>query len=84
MVRPADSVERRIVVEYGRQYAYLYLTDGNGRVIDDESFKQPYRLERKESHEEAKDAYDVIFDWMNDTINYPTAGLGEADDRPDV
>jgi translation elongation factor P/translation initiation factor 5A len=54
MVRPADSVERRIVVEYGRQYAYLYVTDGEGKVLDDESFKQPYRLERKESHEEAR------------------------------
>ena len=50
MVRPADSVERRIVVEYGRQYAYLYVTDGDSKVLDDESFKQPYRLERKESH----------------------------------
>ena len=84
MVRPADSVERRIVVEYGRQYAYVYFTDGNGRVLDDESFKQPYRMERKEAHEEAKDCYDVLYDWMNDTINYPTAGLGEADDRPEV
>lgn len=84
MVRPADAVERRIVVEYGRQYAYVYVTDGDGKVLDDESFKQPYRLERKESHEEAKECYAVLYDWLNDTINYPTAGLGEADDTPEV
>ena len=43
-----DYVERRIVVEFGLQYAYLYITDGNGKLSDEESFKQPYRLERKE------------------------------------
>lgn len=84
MVRPADAVERRIVIEYGRQYCYCYITDGDGKVIDDESFKQPYRLERKESHEEAKDCYDAIYDWLNDSINYPTAGLGDEDDKPEV
>jgi hypothetical protein len=84
MVRPADSVERRIVVEYGRQYAYLYVTDGDSKVLDDESFKQPYRLERKESHEEARDCYDVLYDLLNDTINYPTAGLGGESDTPEV
>ena len=84
MVRPADSVERRIVGEYGLQYAYLYVTDGYSKVLDDESFKQPYRLERKESHEEAKDAYDVLYDLLNDTINYPTAGLGGESDTPEV
>lgn len=83
-MRAADAVERRIVVEYGRQYAYVYVTDGDGKVLDDESFKQPYRLERKESHEEAKECYAVLYDWLNDTINYPTAGLGEADDTPEV
>ena len=72
------------MVEYGRQYAYLYVTDGDGKVIDDEAFKQPYRMERKEAHEEAKDCYDVLYDWMNDTINYQTAGLGGESDTPEV
>lgn len=78
-----DYVERRIVVEFGLRYAYLYITDGNGKLADEESFKQSYRLERKECHEEAKDAYDVIYDWLNDTINFPTAGNGEADGTPE-
>ena len=40
-----DYVERRIVVEIGRQYAYVYMTDGNGKLVPqrEESFKQPYR-----------------------------------------
>lgn len=84
MVMFSDAVERRIVIEYGRKYAVVSIADRDGKVIDQEAFTQPYVLERKESHEEAKDAYDAIYDWLNETINYPTAGLGEADDRPEV
>jgi len=69
-----DYVERRIVVEYGLHYVYIYLTDGVGKLLDEECFKQPYRLERKESHEEALETYDLLYDSLNDTINFPTAG----------
>lgn len=47
-MRIPDYVERRIVVEFGLHYVYLYITDGAGKLSDEESFKQPYRLERKE------------------------------------
>lgn len=70
----ADDVYRRVVVEYGLQYVYLYLADQNGKVVAEESFKQPYRQERTETAEEAKDCFDVIYDMLNDTINFPTAG----------
>lgn len=71
-----DYVERRIVLEYGRQYAYLYMTTGDGKMISgrEESFKQPFRMELKEVREEAGDARDVLYDFLNDTINFPTAG----------
>lgn len=67
--RNHEDVIRRIVVEYGQIYAYCYLTDGNGRLLDEEVFKQPFRLDRKEVFDEAKDAYDQVYDWLNDTIN---------------
>ena len=79
-----DYVERRIVVEFGLQYAYLYITDGNGKLSDEESFKQPYRLERKECQEEARDVYDLLYDSLNETINFPTAGSGGGDGKPEV
>jgi hypothetical protein len=78
-----DYVERRIVLEYGLQYAYLYITDGAGKLLDEESFRQPYRMDRKECHEESRDAHAIIYDWLNDTINYPTAGLGGERDTPE-
>lgn len=72
-----DEVYRRLVVEYGLQYVYVYLTDQNGKLLSDESFKQPYRLERVEAAEEAKDCFDVVYDMLNETINFPTAGDGD-------
>lgn len=84
MVKPLpDYVERRIVVEYGRQYAYVYITDGNGKLIDEESFKQPFLLDRKEVNEEAKAFYDFAYDHLNDTINFPTAGADGGDGKPE-
>lgn len=79
-----DYVERRIVLELGLQYAYVYITDGNGKLLDQESFMQPYRLERRECHEEAKTMYDLLWDNLNDAINFPTAGLGGDDATPEV
>lgn len=78
-----DYVERRIVIEFGLRYAYLYITDGAGKLHDEESFKQPYRLERKECHEEAQDVYSLLYDSLNELINFPTARGGEADGKPE-
>ena len=74
---PRDYVERRIVVEFGRLYAYAYLTDGNGKLIEEEPFKQPFRLDRQEVIEEARDLWDMVYDHLNDTINFPTASDGD-------
>jgi hypothetical protein len=70
-----DYVERRIVLEYGRQYAYLYMTTGDGKMIAgrEESFRQPFRIDLKDAREEADDAWHLLFDHLNDTINFPTA-----------
>ena len=80
-----DYVERRIVVEFGRRYAYVYMTDGGGKLIAEreESFRQPYVMERKEAHEDADDLWQMIYDWLNDTINFPTAGDDEAGGTPE-
>jgi hypothetical protein len=78
-----DYVERRIVVEIGRQYAYVYMTDGNGKIVPqrEESFKQPYRMDRQEAASDAVDLWDIIYDHLNETINFPLPEGG--DDEPD-
>ena len=76
-----DYVERRIVIEYGRGYVYLYMTTGDGKLIADreESFRQAYLLDRKESHEEALELWDLAYDHLNDIVNLT---LQEGDGDP--
>lgn len=63
-----EVVLRRIVVEYGRNYAYAYMTDANARVMDEEVFKQPFALAQREVAEEAKDCWDNTYQWLQDTV----------------
>lgn len=70
MTQEKDYVYRRIVVEYGRLYAYCYVTDQDGKVLDEESFKQPFRLDFKDVREETKDCYDVVYQHLQDTVLY--------------
>jgi len=74
---PTDHVHRRIVVEYGQLYAYLYMTDGNGKVIEEEQYKQPFRQDRADVADEAEDCYRSVWDWLNDTINVTLQGGDE-------
>jgi len=83
--RGREDVLRRIVIEYGQQYVYLYMTDGGGKLLDEEVFKQPFRLDRKDAYEEAKDTYDNTFDWLNDVVNItpPLQGGAGEDSESD-
>lgn len=78
-----EDVLRRIVIEYGQMYVYLYMTDGNGKILDEEVFKQPFRLDRKDAAEEAKDTYDNTYDWLNDVVNVTPPLQGDDDDEAD-
>lgn len=72
MAQSEDTVLRRIVCEYGRLYAYLYITDDRGKVLDDEAFKQPFRLDLKDVRDESGEAYQVMYQHLQDTILYFT------------
>jgi DNA phosphorothioation-dependent restriction protein DptG len=77
-----DYVYRRIVVEYGRLYAYIYVTDQDGKVLEEESFKQPFRLDFRDVKDEAKECFDNTYQWLQDTILwYATAR--DADESSD-
>ena len=80
MASEKDEVHRRIVCEYGRWYAYLYITDSNGKLLEEESFKQPFRLDWKDSAEEAAETFHLLYQHLQDTILwYSTA---REDDPP--
>ena len=63
-----DYVYRRIVIEYGRLYAYSYITDQDGKVLEEEVFKQPFRLDFRDVKEEAKECFDTVYQHLQDTI----------------
>lgn len=79
-----DYVHRRVVVEYGCLYVYVYITDGSGKLIDEESFKQPYRLDRRDSAEEAQEGYDLIWQHLSDTVlGAPLQDTGDEEPESD-
>jgi hypothetical protein len=79
-----DTVNRRIVVEYGRVYVYAYMTDANGKILEEECFKQPFSLAQREVAEEATDCYQQIYQWLQDTVLwYATARDDDEDAKPE-
>ena len=82
MAAGKDTVLRRITVEYGHWYVYAYLTDASGKVLEEETFKQPFRLDRKDAAEEASDGWHNMYQWLLDTCVFPSARDG--DKPPDL
>lgn len=70
----ADRVVRRVVVEYGFQYVYAYICDDNGKILEEERFKQPFRLDKKDAHEEAMDCFQNSYQWVLDTCVFSARG----------
>lgn len=75
-----DTVHRRIVLEFGQRYVYVYMTDGNGRLLHEreESWRQPYLQGRKEVEDDAQEAFDLIWQHCDDTVNFPTNELQDT------
>ena len=77
MTTQKDTVIRRLVVEYGNWYVYVY-----GKLIEEEVFKQPFRLEHKEVHEESGDCFHQVYQWILDTTVFPQRDSARDDDKP--
>lgn len=82
MSNDRESVLRRIVVEYGRLYVYTMITDAAGKVIDEEVWKQPYRLDTRDALDEAQECYDLLYTHCQDTVLF-TASSGEDEGTVD-
>ena len=77
------DIHRRIVVEYGLKHVYTFITDGNGKILDEDVFTQPFRLERRDAAEEAEDCYRASWDWLNETVNITPPLQGTEDEEAD-
>lgn len=78
MAREPESVVRRIVVEYGKRSVYVYWTDGNGKLIDEEVWQQPMALPVKEVHEEAEYIWQVVYQEIQDTVLWSASDADEG------
>jgi hypothetical protein len=84
VVKLPDYVHRRVIIEYGRRYVYATLTDANGKIIEEEVWKQPYLLDPKDASDEARDVFDVVYQFLIDTLTFPgTASDGDAGGKPE-
>ena len=86
MANERDRILRRIVIEYGREYAYAYWTDTAGKIIDEEVWKQPFKLDVKDSLDEAKDCWDIVYSHLQDTILWTASDAeddGSVEEPPD-
>ena len=66
MVNP---VEGKIVVDVSRKYVSIFRCDATGKVVDEDHFAHPFRLDRQDAVSEVVDLYAMVYDWLNDTIN---------------
>lgn len=83
MVTLPDYVQRRIIVEYGRRYVYITLTDANGKIHEEEVFRQAYLLDVKDAVDEARECWDVVYQHVSDTVVFPSASDPGEGDKPE-
>jgi hypothetical protein len=87
MNKPNDSVYRRIVIEYGQVYAYAYYLNENGKILSEECWQQPFKLERRDVQEEAGDTWDLIYQHLQDTVLWSASDVerpGMMGEDPEV
>jgi hypothetical protein len=72
-----DPVVGKVVIDFSRKYVSIYLCEGDGTIKDFDHFRYPFRLEYKEARQETKDAFDFVYQWANETINFDEDELQE-------
>jgi hypothetical protein len=73
VVKLPDYVQRRVIIEFGRRYVYVTLTDANGKLYEEEVFQQAYLLDPKDANDEARECFDCVYQYLSDTMIFPTA-----------
>lgn len=72
-----DPVIGKVVIDFSRKYVSIYLCEGDGTIKDFDHFRYPFRLEYKDARQETKDAFDFVYQWANETINFDEDELQE-------
>jgi len=65
----SNPVEGRLVIDVSQKYVSIYRCEGGGKVLDEDHFSFPFRLDRQDAIAEITDLYAIVYDFLNDTIN---------------
>jgi len=71
----SDTVAR-LVIDFGKKYVTIYQCDGEGVVRDEERFKLPAPVLRREAVSFAHDVFNVIYELVDEEAN-PQSARGE-------
>lgn len=71
------TVVGQLVVQFTRRYMVLRRCDPQGNILDEDFFRYPFDLSRQETRQEVAEAYGILFDYANDSIN----GVIDDDDE---
>jgi hypothetical protein len=66
----------KVVIDVGRRYITVYRCDGNGFVEDEERFRLPWLIDRKDGVDLAHALFNVAYAWADQTVN-PSAARGD-------
>ncbi len=72
----SDPVLGKVIVEFSQKYISVYLCEGDGTIKDADHFKWPVRLEVKDTRQEVRDCYHLLYDFSNNSVNPESASDG--------
>jgi len=67
----------KVLIDVGRRYITVYRCDANGYVQDEERFKLPWMLDRKDAVDLVYSVFNTAYSWADSTVNPPAARGGD-------
>jgi len=67
----------KVLIDVGRRYITVYRCDGNGYVQDEERFKLPWMIDRRDAVDHVHAVFNVAYAWADAAVNPPAARGGE-------
>lgn len=67
----------KVHIDIGRRYITVYRCDGQGYVIDEERFKLPWMIDRRDAIDHVQAAFNIAYHWA-DAMASPQSARGDT------
>jgi len=64
-----DEEQKKVVISFSSEYVTVSLQTADSTELDQEKFRYPASLDEEYVEEEAKDCFNVLYDYCNSIIN---------------